>query len=187
MIQAARKEDGPEVMALMHTAIGSIACSLAGVDGEEEAMGILASFYEEEGNRISYRNVIVDKREDKVAGILISYGGDDAEALDRPFIERIERVTGRTGYTITQETRPGEYYLDSIAVHEDFQGQGIAKALMAAFEVKAAEEGYDRVTLIVEEYNDRAHALYVKMGYTEDGVLEVSGHLYKRMVKQISL
>ncbi|GGG76832.1 GNAT family N-acetyltransferase [Paenibacillus radicis (ex Gao et al. 2016)] len=187
MIQEATKEDGPEVMPLMHSAIGSIACSLAGVDGEEEAMDILAAFYEKEGNRISYRNVIVDKRDGKVAGILISYGGDDAEALDRPFIERIEQETGRTGYAITQETRPGEYYLDTIAVHESYQGLGIAKALMAAFELKAAKGGYDRATLIVEEYNDRAYALYVKMGYTEDGELEVSGHRYKRMVKQVSL
>ncbi|MUT67542.1 N-acetyltransferase [Paenibacillus sp. NEAU-GSW1] len=184
MIQAAEKEDGAEVMPLLHAAIGSIACSLAGVDDEAEAMGILAVFYEQEGNRISYQNVIVDKHDGVITGILVCYGGDDAAALDRPFIERIELETGRIGYSITQETQPGEFYLDSIAVDEQYQGMGIAKALMAAFEAKAIEAGYSLVSLIVEEYNERAHALYVKMGYVEDGVLEVSGHVYKRMVKR---
>lgn len=186
MIQTAKIEDVEQVMPLMHAAIGNIACSLAGVEDETEAMKILALFYAEEGNRISYKHVLVDKRDDIVAGILICYGGNDAEELDKPFIDRIRRETGQTDYKLTAETRPGEFYLDSIAVDERFQGQGIAKQLMQAFEEKAVQQGYGLVSLIVEEYNERAFSLYTKMGYEEDGGLVVSGHQYKRMVKRVS-
>ncbi|SFE43226.1 Acetyltransferase (GNAT) family protein [Paenibacillus catalpae] len=186
MIGPAGKEDVEQVMPLLHEAIGNIACSLAGVEDEAEAMRILADFYREEGNRVSYRNVIVDKRDDAVAGIVVCYAGDKAEELDQPLIERVKRVTGIADYSILTETRPGEFYLDSIAVHASFRNQGIAKALMAAFEREAVKQGYNLVSLIVEEYNGQARMLYEKMGYKEDGELIVSGHRYTRMVKTVS-
>ncbi|MCM3628845.1 GNAT family N-acetyltransferase [Paenibacillus glycanilyticus] len=186
MIGPASKEDVEQVMPLLHEAIGNIACSLAGVEDEAEAMRILAGFYIEEGNRISYRNVIVDKREGVVAGIVFCYSGDDAEQLDQPLVDRVKRVTGIKDYTILTETRPGEFYLDSIAVSSSFRNQGIAKGLMAAFEREAVKQGYDLVSLIVEEYNGQARMLYEKMGYNEDGELLVSGHRYTRMVKSVS-
>ncbi|MFF2481858.1 GNAT family N-acetyltransferase [Paenibacillus sp. NPDC058071] len=184
MIRPALKEDIEQVMPLLHDAIGSIACSLAGVEDEAEAMNILKEFYVQENNRISYRNMIVFESDGVAAGMLLCYGGDKVESLDAPFIDRIKKETGRE-HTITPETRPGEFYLDSIAVDGRYQGQGIAKKLMAAFEAKALQEGYSLVSLIVEQYNDRAHALYSKQGYSEDGELTLSGHLYMRMVKPV--
>lgn len=185
MIRQAAIEDAAQVMPLLHDAIGSIANSLAGTADETEAMRILSDFYRLPGNRISYDNVIVEERNGQVAGILIAYDGSRAEELDKPFLDRIRAETGRTDYTITKEPQPNEYYLDSIAVRESYQGQGIAKGLMAAFEAKAVEEGHTKLSLIVEQENDRAYALYRKMGYEEEGSLQVSGHLFRRMVKEI--
>lgn len=187
MIEPADKKDVDQVMPLLHEAIGNIACSLAGVEDEEEAMRILAAFYAEEGNRVSYRNVIVDKREGVVAGIVVCYSGDEAQQLDQPLIDRVKRVTGLADYSILTETRPGEFYLDSIAVHSSFRNRGIAKGLMAAFEQEALKRGYDLVSLIVEEYNGQARMLYGKMGYKVDGELIVSGHRYTRMVKTVTV
>ncbi|TDF96272.1 GNAT family N-acetyltransferase [Paenibacillus piri] len=184
MIQAAAIEDADQVMPLLYAAIGSIAFSLAGTGDEGEALRILNDFYRRPGNRISYTNVLVDKRDGVVAGMLICYPGDEAAALDRPFIERIRREAGRSGHTLDQETKPGDYYLDSLAVHEAYQGQGIAKSLMRAYEARALDRGYGRLALIVEENNAGAHALYEKMGYSPEETLEVSGHRYRRMVKQ---
>ncbi|TMV52201.1 GNAT family N-acetyltransferase [Paenibacillus mesophilus] len=185
MIRQAVIEDAEQVMPLVHDAIGSIANSLAGTDDEAEAMRILSEFYREPGNRLSYGHVIVEERNGQVAGILIAYDGSRADELDKPFLDRIRTETGRTDYMIEKEPQPGEYYLDSIAVRESYRGQGIAKGLMAAFEAKAKEEGHKKLSLIVEQENDRAYALYRKMGYEEDGTLQVSGHLFRRMVKEI--
>ncbi|PYI55229.1 GNAT family N-acetyltransferase [Paenibacillus flagellatus] len=185
MIRNARPEDAEQVMPLIWSAIGTIAHSLAGTDDDAEANRILTSFYRVRGNRISYENVIVEERDGRVAGMALAYDGGSADRLDRPFVERIERETGRTGYTIAKEPQPNEYYLDSLAVAEPFQGQGIAKSLMGAFERKAAESGFARVSLIVEPDNERAIGLYGNMGYREDGVLQVSGKRFVRMVKPV--
>lgn len=184
MIQPALKEEVHEVLPLLLAAIGDISNTLAGTDDETEVRRILADFYMQEGNRISYRNVLVDKRDDCIAGMLISYGGDDAEMLDRPFVTRIGRENGlKKGDVIALEAKAGEFYLDSIAVDERYQGQGIAKALMSAFEQRGGEQGYSKVSLIVEPDNTRAYSLYQKQNYTEDGFIVVSGTSYIRMVK----
>ncbi|WP_138752699.1 GNAT family N-acetyltransferase [Paenibacillus sinopodophylli] len=178
MIESAHKEDVEEVMPLLLAAIGHIAYTLAGTDDWTEAARILSGFYVREDNRISYKHVIVDRRHDGVAGMLLSYAGDGAMALDLPF-------TPRAGETIVVEARAGDYYLDSIAVDERYQGQGIAKALIAAYEEKGLEQGWERLSLIVEPNNDRAQALYKKLDFIEDGFIEVSGCRYIRMIKPL--
>jgi ribosomal protein S18 acetylase RimI-like enzyme len=186
MIGPARREDVQEVLPLMLAAIGNIAYTLAGTEDQAEAERILADFYTRADNRISYKHVLVDRREEGVAGMLISYAGDGAAALDEPFMTRPGRDKGpRSNESIAVEAEEGEYYLDSIAVDERFQGQGIAKALISAFEQKGKAEGYKKLSLIVEPYNTRAHALYKKLNFTEAGTIEVSGSEYIRMVKHI--
>lgn len=185
MIGPARKEDVHEVLPLLLAAIGHIAYSLAGCEDEIEAERILAGFYIREDNRISYKHVLVDRREDGIAGMLLSYAGDGAAALDVPFVTRPGREAGpRAGEIIAVEAKEGEYYLDSIAVAEHYQGQGIAKALIGAFEQKGMDEGYSRLSLIVEPDNTRAYALYKKLNYIEDGKVQVSGSRYIRMAKR---
>lgn len=186
MIRQAIPEDVHEVMPLLLAAIGSIAYTLAGTEDEAEAHRVLSEFYGREGNRISYEHVLVFTREGHVIGMAIGYPGDGAELLDRPFAKRNALVHGADrSEPIVVEARDGEYYLDAIAVDENHQGQGIAKALFAAFEEKGREAGYSRMSLIVEEYNEEAYALYGKLGYTEDGTIAISGGNYRRMAKTI--
>lgn len=186
MIGPARKEDVQEFLPLLLAAIGSIAYTLAGTEDDAEAEQILADFYIREDNRISHKHVIVDRREDGIAGILVSYPGEGAAALDIPFLERPGRDKGaRAGERIVVEAQEGDYYLDSISVSERYQGQGVAKALIGEFEKLGAKEGCSRLSLIVEPYNTRAHSLYRKLGFIEDGSITVSGSRYIRMVKPL--
>ncbi|NIK76264.1 ribosomal protein S18 acetylase RimI-like enzyme [Paenibacillus castaneae] len=186
MIGPAEKEDVQQVLPLLLSAIGSIAYSLAGTDDQEEAEQILADFYTSEDNRISYKHVLVDRREGEIAGMLVSYSGDQAELLDLPFVMRPGRELGtRANEKIAVEALAGEFYLDSLAVDERYQGQGIAKALIAAFEQRGIEAGSSKLSLIVEPNNAGAYALYKKMNYIEEGSIEVSGNRYLRMVKYV--
>ncbi|GAA3405987.1 GNAT family N-acetyltransferase [Paenibacillus hodogayensis] len=185
MIRQATAKDAEQALALLYSAIGSIAYSLAGTNDHEQAMETLKHFFGSRENRISYENTIVDDRGGQLAGLLVAYDGSRAERLDEPLLERIRVKPGQAGYTIVKEAQEGEYYLDSLAVDEAFQGQGVAKALMRAFEAKGKADGFPRLSLIVEEENERAYGLYEKMGYREDGLLEVSGSLFRRMIKTI--
>jgi ribosomal protein S18 acetylase RimI-like enzyme len=80
---------------------------------------------------------------------IITAGGADAGMLD------VER-------------RPGEIYLSRIEIHPRHQGQGIGTRLIGALIDEAARHGQDLV-LDVLTVNDRAQALYRRLGLTEVG------------------
>ncbi len=179
MIDQAKREDAGEVLPLLLSAIGEIAYSLAGTERPDEAADILAEFYAKENNRLSYRHALVFREEGRAVGMLLAYPGDNAAELDRPLAER----PGRSGGGIVTEARSGDYYLDSLAVRADCQGRGIAKALIGAFERRGAAAGIERLSLIVEQGNDHAQKLYARLGYREDGELDIHGGRYTRMIK----
>jgi len=57
-----------------------------------------------------------------------------------------------------------------VLVDADAQGQGIGKALMAALEVEAREEGRSLLHLDTST-NDKSNRLYLAMGYTAAGTI----------------
>ena len=59
----------------------------------------------------------------------------------------------------------GKYpYLHMIVIDKDFQGKGIGKALISYFENVIAAS-YDKVFLMVGDFNKRAKKLYEKLNY----------------------
>ncbi|MEI2281919.1 GNAT family N-acetyltransferase [Paenibacillus polysaccharolyticus] len=185
-IRPARKEDVDQIIPLLVQAIGDIAYALAGEADHERAMDILREFVTQENNRISYQNITVMEQDGQIAGMLVAYAGDDVDRLDQPLLNRPGR-DGDEKYALVKETRPGEYYLDTLSVSEPFQGQGIGRALMAAFEQQGRELGHTQVALIVEQDNGRAMQLYERQGYVQDEVILIGGHEYYHMVKELSV
>jgi ribosomal protein S18 acetylase RimI-like enzyme len=59
-------------------------------------------------------------------------------------------------------------HVADIVVAEDYQGQGIATALLAKAEDWSRAQGYDWMTLGVFEQNIRAEKLYEKLGFRRD-------------------
>lgn len=64
--------------------------------------------------------------------------------------------------------RPGEIYLARIGICPGYQGRGIGTRLISALADQAAQNGQDLV-LDVLTVNDRAQALYQRLGMTEAG------------------
>lgn len=183
MIRAAKPQDVEQVVPLIHDAIGSIANTLAGTTDSQEALQVIGEFFQQSGNRLSYENTIVYEIDGQVVGFLIAYHGSEADALDQPFMDRIIAKTGNKDVTFTKEARDDEYYLDSVAVANTHQGQGIGKKLMQAFVEAGHAKGYSKLSLLVDVENEGAHRLYTKMGYHEDGELMVSGYHFRHMIK----
>ncbi|MBR2565975.1 MAG: GNAT family N-acetyltransferase [Paenibacillus sp.] len=184
-IRPARPEDADQIVSLLVQAIDDIAYSLAGEADHERTLDILRDFVIQENNRISHQNIMVMEQDEQIAGMLVAYAGDDADQLDQPIIDRPGRDQDER-YVLVKETRPGEYYLDTLSVSESFQGRGIGRALMAAFEQHARRLGHTRTALIVEQDNERARRLYERQGYIQDDVLLIGGHEYYHMIKSIS-
>ena len=182
MIRPAGIQDYKHAVPLINSAIGRIRNTLAGTDDHEKTIQVLESFFQKQGNRISFENAIVKELDGKVVGILLSYHGSQTYSLDRPFLERLQKLTGDPSVTIEKEACDDEYYLDTIAVEEEFQGLGIGTELLQEFKRLARNKGCNKLALLVERNNGRAFRLYRKLGYKIDGIRIVSGYEMFHMV-----
>lgn len=70
------------------------------------------------------------------------------------------------GVLVLKTGREG-YLLDNVAVHPEYQGQGIARHLMAKAEQCALESGYTSIHLYTHERMTSNHKRYRAMGYEE--------------------
>ncbi|MFD1887521.1 GNAT family N-acetyltransferase [Paenibacillus wenxiniae] len=182
-MRKATPQDATAVIPLISSAIGEIGYVLTGATNEAEMLDVLESFFRQQGNRLSHDHVYVLERDGAVAGFVLAYHGKDIERLDAPIKRRLQQL-GLPDEGIVPEARADEYYLDSVAVHPSFQGQGLGTLLIREFEQQALRLGHHKVLLIVDVDNPRAKALYERLGYKPDGWLEIGGHAYERMIKQ---
>lgn len=82
-----------------------------------------------------------------------------------------------------QETWPGEWYLEMIAVAENYRGHGIGKKLINEVIKHAKTQGINSISLNVDFDNKRAKKLYESQGFRDEKVITIAGHQYFHMVK----
>jgi ribosomal protein S18 acetylase RimI-like enzyme len=66
---------------------------------------------------------------------------------------------------INYQISPGAGHLTMLSVREDLQGQGIGTQLISSLEARIKSRHLDAVELSVEISNNRAQALYERLGY----------------------
>ncbi|WP_239615174.1 GNAT family N-acetyltransferase [Cohnella mopanensis] len=186
-IQTASMRDAAPLAKLILLAIQDIAYQLTGESNEENVLRQLEKFIITEGNRFSLACIQVKECDGQPAGMILCYHGRDADRLYEPIIEHLFQLGGNSNLTIDQEADEDEYYIDAIAVHPAFQGQGFAKQLIAAAERRAVELGYDKIALNVDQSNDVAHSLYRKLGYSADKQIMIHDKPYWHMVKKLAI
>lgn len=180
MIRLATPSDAAFAAPLIQETIGSIGLALTGAATNEEAANVIAAFFRQSANRLSFENTFIAEAHGQRAGLLIAYDGARADDLDEPFRDRLRRLG--LPHRIDAETSAGEFYLDTIVVHEAFRGRGLAKALIDAAEATARTLGLP-TALLVSPDNAPAWTLYRSLGYEEDARLTVAGHAYVHLVK----
>ena len=116
-------------------------------------------------SQYSYRNTLVAIDDDgQVAGAIVSYDGGQLHALRQAFIDEMKREVGIDHSGIADETGPGEWYLDSLAVYPQYRGQGIARQLLQATVERAQKAGL-HAGLLVDKGNPKAERLYRSIGF----------------------
>jgi GNAT superfamily N-acetyltransferase len=82
-----------------------------------------------------------------------------------------DRVVGFVSVSTTQHFGgERDAYVGELVVHEDVEGQGIGRRLMAEAERWARESGYRCITLHTGAANRPARAFYARLGYVEEDV-----------------
>lgn len=122
-----------------------------------EAVG--AKRYAREKTAFSYENCLMAEANGKTAGMLHSFAMEespDAEPESDPVLRPYMELEDY-----------GSLYVSGVAVVEEYRGQGLGSALMAAAEARAKAMGLPRVSLICFERNKGAYGLYQRLGYCE--------------------
>ncbi|WP_318509086.1 GNAT family N-acetyltransferase [Bacillus sp. T3] len=183
ILRLAENKDSKKAAELIHNAITDIAEQLTGQTKTENIRETLAYFFREKNNRLSFQNTIIADVLDEVVGLIITYPGDDASGLDEPILSRLRKKRRNQEIYFDKEAEPGDYYIDTVSVNPKFQGYGIGTALIKEAEKVAKRMGFSRVSLNVANDNPTAKALYKKLGYHVEKVIQINGHNYDYMVR----
>lgn len=129
----------------------------------------------------SYRNAIIAQVGGTLVGGLISYDGHGYHETKRHTFSLVTTPLDFDPTTMDDETRQGEYYLDSAAVLPSYRGQGLGRLIIEQGVAMARERNLQAV-LACDPHNAGALALYTNIGFKQEGEMFIFGHQYLRMV-----
>ncbi|NLN13355.1 MAG: GNAT family N-acetyltransferase [Arcobacter skirrowii] len=184
MIKKANKKNIENISKLIYDAIHEVANSLTGENEEHKILKTLENYIQMDVCRLSYNNIYTYEIDNKNVAILLAYNSKDVEKLDKPMIEHI-KTKNIFLKSFDKECFDDEFYIDTVSVLEDYQGQGIAKELFAFAQQKAKEQGFKKLSLLVDLENKKAKALYEKLGFIDNTTLEVSKTQFSHMIKEL--
>lgn len=125
----------------------------------------------------SARNTTIAEIDGQPAGMLTAYDGSRYRDMRRVTMQLVKEHLGIEFPGMDDETAPGEYYLDSLAVCPQYRGQGLGRQLLENAISQGKSLGLT-TTLAVAPANTNAQRLYRNIGFQPMGELFIFGHTY---------
>lgn len=136
--------------------------------------------------RYGYANTFVhENAAGGVDGILVGYPHEQELKIDEPFLPFWPALGLDQELFPDVETYAGEWYVDTLAVAPEAQGQGVGTALLTGIEAGLRKQGEALLSLNVDQENPGAERLYRRLGYEKTGELMIGTHRYNHMVKPL--
>ena len=149
---------------------------------EEEIFLRLVESEEREEWLYSYKNTRIAEMNGEIAGALLSYPGDIYRDLrHKTFFELWPDLIQMEAES-DQETDPGEYYLDSLAVLPAFRHRGIGRALLLDGIQKGIDLGYRQIALVADADMPHLVRLYEFIGFRPTEHRQAFGVDFQRMI-----
>jgi ribosomal protein S18 acetylase RimI-like enzyme len=180
MIRPAQLTDAPTIARLIILAMGKLAAKFTNSNDEQKQLDLFERFVAQAGNQYSYNNILVWDENGEVCGMIMAYDGAELDKLRKPFLQYTTTQLGFTGQ-IEDETQPGEYYIDCLAVAPGHQGKGIAKKLTKALFERARNLDHNTVGLLVSKCNHKAKKLYTDLGFEVKGDKTLLGGVHEHL------
>lgn len=167
-------------------------CILAGMhfydfegDMPDDVTGILENLTACEGREDTlyiYSRTRVAEVDGKPVGAMLSYPGALYQELKvKTFREFWPAFFTQFGDD-DPETDPGEYYLDSLAVHPDYRGQGIGRALLEDAVKIGINQGFTQIALVADAGMPHLVSLYASLGFVPADHRHAFGTDFLRML-----
>lgn len=132
----------------------------------------------------SYLNTRIAELDGNRVGALVAYSGARYAKLREKTFGLVKRSSGMDLSRNAMETGPGEFYLDSMAILSDYRGAGIGKMLMRDRMDYALENGFPKVTLLVDKDKPRLQRYYESEGFAFGEEVFVFGAWYIKLEKK---
>ncbi len=131
------------------------------LDGEASVLEVGRKRAMREEGGFSYRNAWIAERDGAVAGALVGYRLDDEIDLSG-----IADVPAAFQPLMELEAEaPGSWYVNVLAVHGEYRGNGVGGALLDHADELAGTLGTRFMSIIFESENHAARRLYEAKGY----------------------
>ena len=131
----------------------------------------------------SYCNTRIAEVDGKPVGALVAYDGACYAKMREKTFGLVQQTSGMDLSRNAMETGPGEFYLDSMAVLSDYRGVGIGKLLMHDRMEFALNNGFQKVTLLVDKDKPRLQEYYQSEGFSFSKEMFVFGAWYNKLEK----
>lgn len=171
------------VMMALHEA------NLLHLAGSEENLPKLRRLFTElaarEDSQYSYLNSLIAEDSDgRIAGAIVAYDGARLHQLREAFVELGNELFGwnMSETDMDNETEPGEIYLDSLAVFDEFRGRGVASLLINSA-IERHREGGKPFGLLCDPANPGARVIYEHLGFKDMGERLFAGIPMRHMQK----
>lgn len=202
VIRPATPEDAALAAELIALSMGDYGDHALGFGDHQRAVSLLSALFTLKVNRFSHDSTVLGMLDGRVAGLLLSFPGNQYFRRNLALAGQIPGILGmreawRLGIhsfpaALGKETEADEFYIAQVATHPQFQRKGIGQSLMSHAEELARKARLHKVSLVVELDNEPACALYRKMGYTVAETIhtpQLADRLhtrgYHRMVKEV--
>ncbi|UUV17003.1 GNAT family N-acetyltransferase [Fusobacteria bacterium ZRK30] len=172
-IRKAKKED--KVVDLIMSAAGEIFLPMDPSFTGNKAREVCQFLFQSEYNKLSFENCFVYEKNNTIMGMVIVYDQNLETSLGEN-----QRAILFKEYNIDVdfpiEGIKNSYYIDSIAVGDRYQGQGIGKSLL-----QFVTDKFNPCGLIVDVEKKSARSLYEKVGFKILNNIDLFGNHYYQM------
>ena len=129
----------------------------------------------------SYLNTRIAEIDGNPVGALVAYDGACYAKMREKTFGLVQQTSGMDLSHNAMETGPSEFYLDSMTILSDYRGIGIGKLLMRDRVDFAFNNGFQKVTLLVDKDKPRLQRYYESEGFAFDEEMFVFGAWYNKM------
>jgi ribosomal protein S18 acetylase RimI-like enzyme len=163
-IRKATLNDSQSLATHLLLAMEDIVFKFIGEEDPDKAMEFMLHFAGKDNNQYSYQNCWVVEIKNSVVAVILVYEGARLVELRKPIVEYI-RSKFNPDFQPEDETQPGEYYIDCLAVNPSFQNAGIGTKLLEFVIDEYVNKQGRALGLLVDGTNPNAKRLYLKLGF----------------------
>jgi ribosomal protein S18 acetylase RimI-like enzyme len=180
MIRKARKGESLQIAQLMLLAMEDIVYAFLGNHSPNDALEFMDLLVRQEGNQYSFENTWVAEENKQLVGSITVYEGAKLQQLRQPVVSLLAEKYKRE-VAPEDETEPGEFYIDTIAVHRNHQGKGLGTQLLKFVISQIVHQDGNVLALLVDVNNSKAKNLYLQLGFQPVGKKQLMGHPYEHL------